>query len=93
MSRPDFHVQTPTYPTPADGLERPPGLVNRGPSPNFQVVCTLFEHIRNNTKRKNEVIEKFMGVRVDPAVSPRVADPYCRARYGETKLDQTCTRS
>jgi hypothetical protein len=59
---PDFYVQTPTYPTPGDALERPPGLINRNASPNFQYVCQFFQNLKNIPKRKAEQIKQFIDV-------------------------------
>lgn len=58
----EYHPPRTEYPTPGDGLERPPHLINRKPSPNFQVLCAFFDWLRDKPDRRRDLIERFLDV-------------------------------
>lgn len=74
-SAPDFYTLTPEYPTAADGIQRPSWLINKGPSPSFDVLCGFFDKIlkeRNHERRRamiGRIIEEWRK-RVGPDVYP-----------------------
>ncbi|KAJ9102381.1 hypothetical protein QFC21_002781 [Naganishia friedmannii] len=43
-------------------LERPEGLVNTKPSPNFAILCRLFESLRDKPQKRKEQITSMIQV-------------------------------
>lgn len=91
----EFNVRTPVYPTAADSLEKPPGLVNHS-SLSFNVICRFFEQLRDHpTKRRELLVKMFEARRASRSYARRysMSDRYDDTSYSELMLDQTCTLS
>jgi hypothetical protein len=50
-------------------LERPEGLVNTKPSPNFAILCRLFESLRDKPQKRKEQITSMIQVRRESFVN------------------------